>query len=313
MWNDPVTGESNSIWPLAVAVIVLWMSIVAVRKLVRPKSPRNKIEALLIFGGVVLLIQTAVLWQGDQFIFGLLNALATVAVTSIVYCIIGGLVAFCIASVRAKSGNGQRPNYRRRVVYIALLISLLGEWGYNGQLAASKQPSAQADASQSPVASSIANVPQVSEQDQERFKAIIQGVMGDSSYMTPQIQAEFWMLIDKNHLSQVDVQNLKQSLPLTNLYGRAFWQDALSSFKTGQPIKSDQRRMYESRLTEAVSPDAAQQRITKDDAMIAKIAAHQLVDVQGTSVVVNESMIQSALSGADAVSARLDKLFTRPW
>jgi len=280
---------------------------------VRPKSPRNKIEALLIFGGVVLLIQTAVLWQGDQFIFGLLNALATVAVTSIVYCIIGGLVAFCIASVRAKSGNGQRPNYRRRVVYIALLISLLGEWGYNGQLAASKQPSSQADASQSPVASPIASAPQVSEQDQERFAAIIQGVMGDSSYMTPQIQAEFWMLIDKNHLSQVDVQNLKQSLPLTNLYGRAFWQDALSSFKTGQPIKSDQRRMYESRLTEAVSPDAALQRITKDDAMIAKIAAHQLVDVQGTSVVVNESMIQSALSGADAVSARLDKLFTRPW
>ena len=227
MWNDPVTGESHSIWPLAVAVIVLWMSIVAVRKLVRPKSPRNKIEALLIFGGVVLLIQTAVLWQGDQFIFGLLNALATVAVTSIVYCIIGGLVAFCIASVRAKSGNGQRPNYRRRVVYIALLISLLGEWGYNGQLAASKQPSSQADASQSPVASPIASAPQVSEQDQERFAAIIQCVMGDSSYMTPQIQAEFWMLIDKNHLSQVDVQNLKQSLPLTNLYGRAFWQDAL--------------------------------------------------------------------------------------
>jgi len=313
MWNDPVTRESHSIWPLAVAVIVLWMSIVAVRKLVRPKSPRNKIEAFLIFASVVLLIQTAVLWQGDRFIFGLLNALATVAVTSIVYCIIGGLVAFCIASVRAKSGNGQRPNYRRRVVYIALLISLLGEWGYNGQLAASKQPSSQADASQSPVASPIASAPQVSEQDQERFAAIIQCVMGDSSYMTPQIQAEFWMLIDKNHLSQVDVQNLKQSLPLTNLYGRAFWQDALSSFKTGQPIKSDQRRMYESRLTEAVSPDAAQQRITKDDAMIAKIAAHQLVDVQGTSVVVNESMIQSALSGADAVSARLDKLFTRPW
>ena len=312
MWNDPVTGQSHSIWPLAVAVIALWMSIVAVRKLVRPKSPRNKIEALLIIASVVLLIQTAVLWQGDQFISGLLNALATVAVTSIVYCIIGGLIAFWIASVRAKSGNGQRPNYRRRVVYIALAISLIGEWGYNSQLAASKQPSSQADASQSPVTSSIANAPQVSEQDQKRFAAIIQGVMGDSSYMTPQIRAEFWMLIDKNHLSQVDVQNLKQSLPLTNLYGRAFWQDALSSFKTGQPVKSDQRRIYESRLTEAISPDAAQQRITKDDAMIAKIAAHQPVDVQGTSVVVNESMIQSALSGADAVSTRLDKLFTKP-
>lgn len=314
MFVDPL-GRTVNVWPALVVVVAICGFFAAMLRLVKPKSPRDRVHSMFILAFVALLIQTVALWPASRFVIGFLNMLATVVLPFIVFCIIGGLIAFAVAIAQAKAAKIQRPNHSRRVIYISLALSLLGAWGSNIQSAsqvtsneASTQVAKLKDSGTAPTEAKS----QLSAKEQARFKAIMLGVETDPSYMTPHIRAEFWALIDKGKVSSEDEQHLKNSVLLLSLYVRSFWRDALSSFKSGHPVESAERRMYESRLTETVSPEAAAQRISKDNDIIAKIAAHKPVVVRGTTVLLDQDMIQNVLNGADAAFARLDKLFTRP-
>jgi len=314
MFKSPL-GETVNAWPALVAIVAIFGTIAAISCLVKPKSPHDRIHSIFILAFLALLIQTVVLWPAARFIEGLLNMLAAVVFPLIAYCIIGGLIAFAVALAQAKAAKTQRPNYWRRVVYISLALSLLGAWGFNSQLASQASPQKAGFQVVPPQDKETAPAKvkwKLSPQEQARFKAIILGVETDPSYMTPQVRAEFWALLDKEKVSSRDEQHLKNTVPLQSLYVRSFWRDALSSFKAGHPIKSAERKIYESRLTETVSPKTAAQRVVKDNEMITKIAAHKPVVVRGTTVLLDQDIIQSVLDEADAAFARLNKLYTRP-
>lgn len=315
MFVDPATGHTHNLWSALVVVVAICGFFAAILSLEKPKSPHDRIHSVFILMFVALLIQTVILWPAFRFVEGLLNMLAAVVFPFIAYCIISGLIAFAVALAQAKAAKIQRPNYWRRVVYISLVLSLLGAWGFNSQLASQASPDGVRSQAATPKDSGAAPTkakPQLSAQEQARFKAIILGAETDPSYMTPHVRAEFWALLDKEKVSSRDEQHLKNTVPLSSLYVRSFWRDALSSLKAGHPVKSTERKMYESRLTESVSPKTAAQRISKDNDMITKIAAHKPVVVRGTTVLLDQDMIQNVLTGADATFARIDKLFTRP-
>jgi len=315
MFVDPATGHTHNLWSALVVLVAICGFFAAILSLAKPKSPHHRIHSVFILTFVALLIQTVVLWPASRFAEGLLNMLAAVVFPLIVYCVIGGLIAFAVAIAQAKAAKIQRPNHWRRVVYISLALSLLGAWGFNSQLASQAAP--QKAGSQAATPKDSGTTPtkaksQPSAQEQVRFKAIMLGVMTDPSYMTPQVRAEFWALLDKEKVSSRDEQHLKNIVPLSNLYVRSFWRDALSSFKAGHPIKSAERKIYESRLTETVSPKAAARRIIKDNETMIKIAAHKPVVMKGSSIVLDQDIIQSVLDEVDAAFARLNKLCTRP-
>jgi hypothetical protein len=146
--------------------------------------------------------------------------------------------------------------------------------------------------------------------DFPRIKEIVLGVMDYEDYLTPEIHREFWTLIDRNRMSESEIQTMKDALTATNPYHKLFYTDLLASARTGKPVKTTERTEYENwmvtkNLITRASLDAY-------EAYFPKVAAGKPVTIRGEEIILTESIISNVLAQIDAKHARLQALYTRP-
>lgn len=157
------------------------------------------------------------------------------------------------------------------------------------------------------------DVPTLSPVDQAHTKAIIVSVMQDPTQPTLATRQEFWQLIDPSGqtLSNDQINRLADAFAGLAEYQRYFWQDASVSLSTGQPYKSQDRQNYEYQLLQIGVMTAERQ--ASNDVLMAHIAAQEPVGgATGTNVVFTQQIIESTLSGINAMLQRITLLFTPP-
>lgn len=155
------------------------------------------------------------------------------------------------------------------------------------------------------------DIDSLSSAEKIRFMDIIKGVIQDPDFLTPNVHAEFWALIDKvGPISTSEVQERRDmTTGVVTIYQRYFHEDALWALKTGHPFKSLERERYEKHLLDLGV--MTEWRIKENEALMAKIAVRELIPYQGTTIVYNEDIIYEILANLEAAGKRLDTLFTK--
>lgn len=149
------------------------------------------------------------------------------------------------------------------------------------------------------------------EQQGLAVQEIVRTVMQDPTYLTPEVHAEFWRLIRGDTLSPDELAQVRENFTdLTAPYMRLFFQDALESYRSGQPVKSRARAEYEQAIL--ARGIIGQSRIEANDMMMKKIAARELVVDGEREVMFDEETITAALENVDNSLRALDILFTDP-
>lgn len=221
------------------------------------------------------------------------------AVSLILWFVIIVTVAFIVANLR--KDQCYRP-YVRKAFCVALVIAALAT--------IPSLMSSQPTRKNLGVAADPAD--RLSSTEKTRFREILAGVIQDPDYLTLNVHAEFWTLLDKmGPLSPSEVQKLRDMMTGTvTIYQRYFYEDALWALKAGRAFKSLQRERYEKHL---LNLDVITEwRIKENDTLIAKIAAKEPIPYQGTAVVLNEDIINEILASLEIVGKRVDTLFTSP-
>jgi hypothetical protein len=154
-------------------------------------------------------------------------------------------------------------------------------------------------------------IDRLSSAEKTRFMEIILGVIQDPTYLTPNIHAEFWVIVDKvGPLTPAEIEKTRDMMTgMFTTYNRYFFEDALWALKIERPFKSIQREKYEKQLLNL--GHMTEFRIKENDKTIERIASKQPISGQGSTVLVNEDIIKEILASLEATGKRLDELFTR--
>jgi hypothetical protein len=154
-------------------------------------------------------------------------------------------------------------------------------------------------------------IDRLSSAEKTRLNEIILGVMQDPNYLTPNIHAEFWVILDKiGPLTPAEIEKTRDMITgMFTTYNRYFYEDALWALKIGRPFKSSQREKYEKHLFNLGL--MTEWGIKENDRMMEKIAYKQPISTQGSTVLIKENMIKDILASLEATGKRLDELFTQ--
>jgi len=93
---------------------------------------------------------------------------------------------------------------------------------------------------------------------------------------------------------------------------RYFWEDALASFNTKKPVKSDSRKACETQSASFLNRDfiVAPQAAKNNDEVIAKMAKHdRLPSADGTQVELTEKMLRDSLDNQIKATSHVKELF----
>lgn len=151
----------------------------------------------------------------------------------------------------------------------------------------------------------------ISPAEKNRLRKIFTEVM-EQGYVNPITYRTFWAILGKEGaLPMAEVQKLRNMATGTaTVYQRYFYQDALTSLRSGTPYKSSQREQYEKYLLSLGL--ISQSRLRKSDQLIATITAQKSIPYKKTTVVMDEGVINEILTSLNMAEKGLDRLFTPP-
>jgi len=129
----------------------------------------------------------------------------------------------------------------------------------------------------------------------------------------------FWKIVDENGGNPDNIFDIGSKEQMINhinnnatFYQRAFYKDALVSFKTGKPFKSEEREMFEEK-----NETIGQEQIQKSAELMQKIANKNPIPYNGTEIVMDDELINSVLENLDMamniLKHNLDILYSKPY
>jgi hypothetical protein len=138
----------------------------------------------------------------------------------------------------------------------------------------------------------------LSQEDAETVKSILKFSMGSMDTVSNEMHSEFWKIVNKcggNPENMDEIGSKEKLIEFINntgtFYQRAFYQDALISYRTGKPFESEERK----KLDENIGQD----RIEKNALLMEKIANKTAVPYNGTEVIIDEEIITGVLENLD--------------
>lgn len=162
------------------------------------------------------------------------------------------------------------------------------------------------------------HTPQFDTNEESRMKEIMLTVM--QSDVTTTLYTNFWSTMDKyGKICDEDIQLTKEILMAAQGCNKYFYEDALSSVRSGQIYKSQGRATCENKtyfeiFSSANSTTAREKtiaRINMNNTMLRQIALGQPIATPSGGVVFTEELILTTLDNINAVFKRVDTLFTR--
>lgn len=221
---------------------------------------------------------------------------AAVAINAFVLSILFIIPSFAIAKLR-----GHRFTYHVRSASILVVILTL--------LLAS---SAAVSALQRRTLSDVLNGMTVTEK--ARYNDILKLAMSEPDKVTPEVYREFWQIIGKN--GKVPAAELKklhdEVVDVMGVYQKYYYQDILTTLRTGQPFKSVEREKYEQgMLRRGVADKAA---VDRNDNYILHVAQGKPIS-GGTlpgPTVITEEIAEAVLENLETKIAAIDRLLTPP-
>lgn len=110
--------------------------------------------------------------------------------------------------------------------------------------------------------------------------------------------ANFWAIVNKHGGNPGDIDGLEDKAEMTatvadgmSNYLRFFYRDALVALKTGKPFMSAERRGWSNRMSE--------DRLAKNEELMARIIAKKPVPIQGVNTVLDRPTITEILKNLD--------------
>lgn len=138
----------------------------------------------------------------------------------------------------------------------------------------------------------------LSQKDAESVKSILKFSISGMDTITNEMHSEFWGIVNKyggnpNNIEEIGSKDQLVSFINTTgtFYQRAFYQDALISYRTGKPYEGKSRK----KLNESLGTD----RIEKNTQLMEKIARRTPILYNGTEVILDEVIITSVLENLD--------------
>ncbi len=143
----------------------------------------------------------------------------------------------------------------------------------------------------------------LTQHERDLYNSILKKCFSDT--ISVQDKLSFWEIINKHGGDPKDIKYVGdlRSLDVVkiNQYMRLFFEDALISLETKQPIKSNQRKELESKFDPKYTD-----LIKKNDAMMLQIAAGEPVIKDGKSVLFNQETISETLLNLNGIFKLLD-------
>lgn len=210
-------------------------------------------------------------------------------------------VVYFIGFIISKKRKSLKPIRISTILVIALIFSAIGTYPSLNDIKVENE------------GESIVNqnsVNSMTPEDIQKVQEIIRKVVQEPGYLTTEIHNEFWSIINKyGNVSKENIEQIRDLVTgISNKYMKYFYQDALISMQRGNPYKSAEREAYEKHLIELGLNEA---KFKENDEMMNKIAIKEAVNIQGSSIVLTEDMINEIIANINSISERLDKLFTK--
>ena len=152
----------------------------------------------------------------------------------------------------------------------------------------------------------------------QRMKAIIRGVMGGdpaelNESSKQELQTLFKRLAAEDYMSHSEFQEFTNFLRerftgIATEMMPLFWEDALWAYRKQEFFKSTMREKVERKYLKYGI--ISQARIDQNDEIILKIANRVPLIVQGTELMFDEAMIESAIENIEPAKQRVQWLFS---
>lgn len=155
------------------------------------------------------------------------------------------------------------------------------------------------------------NFEELSNDDKVRFQEILKSTIQQENYLTPQVHDEFWGILLQNGEPTVEnIKNLRKTMAGPSVdYIKVLYEDALLALNRQAPYKSKKREDLEKFFID--NELITDFRIQENEKFIENIAYGNPITTNGQEYVLDETAINNVLNNLEAVSSRLDDLFTR--
>jgi len=138
----------------------------------------------------------------------------------------------------------------------------------------------------------------LSGQDAETIKKIIKYSISSMDTVSEEMHADFWKVVIKNggnpnNIKEIgSIDYIKEDLIEIGIsYQKAFYEDALISYRKGKSFESEKRKKLNKKLENT--------RIEKNKLLMIKIANQEPISFNGEEIVLDEEKIKSILKNID--------------
>ena len=134
--------------------------------------------------------------------------------------------------------------------------------------------------------------------EKEELGRIYKKVINVNEEVDAKTHASFWSIVNRHGGSLAEIEGIETKLRMHFIvdsvmtsYQKLFYQDALISIKTGKPFTSVERSGWNTRIS--------QDRVSKNNELMTRIAAKKPIPTQGGSVVLTSAMATEILTNMD--------------